>query len=616
MKAITEIPEQQFNIFKFIPIKLAPWLLAIIACVLYINTLPNQFALDDDLVFKDNKYVHQGISGIPKILTSDIFASYFEDYQVEQMLSGGRYRPLSQVSFAIEYQVFGTKPMVGHAINALLYGLLVSVMFTTLLRSFRLGPDLVLITTLLFAIHPVHTEVVANIKSRDEIFSLMFILLSFRYFFRYTDTGKMKYILFGGLAVFLALLSKEYAYVLLILLPIAISTFRPGKNEGSLLPSMLAFGAGAIIFTMMRLKFVGFEVIEQEEVLNNPYYFASPAEALATKVFVLLKYLLLLVFPHPLTADYSYPQIPYLNFASPMFWAAVIVYIALTGAGIYYSYKKHIMGFAIMTYLLFLFPVSNLLLDIGATMGERLLFHASLGFCLGVSYLLIQLYYKFNLNRVVIIAPVLLIVVAASAKTMARNRAWYDTDTLFLTDVKTTDKGIIANANAGDALVKKAFVEKDEVKKKSYLQDARKYTQRTLEVYPEFTNGRINMGLIEHLEGRDDSAMKHWSIGYKSLPQSPHFERLGKYFYEKGMIAASKDLRLGIYYIKMATELQPMRSEYIANLGGAYYTIQKYDSAMYCWEMALKINPNDAEALKGKNALLNAAYMQPQAQAK
>ena len=216
-----------------------------------------------------------------------------------------------------------------------------------------------------------------------------------------------------------------------------------------------------------------------------------------------------------------------------------------------------------------------------------------------------------------IIAPLLLIVVAASAKTMARNRAWYDTDTLFLTDVKTTAKGIIANANAGDALVKKAFEEKDEAKKKRYLVEGRAYTQKTLDVYPEFTNGRINMGLIEHMEGRDDSAMKQWMIGYKSLPQSPHFVRLGTYFYEKGMIAASKDLRQGIHYIKMATELQPMKSEYMANLGGAYYTIQKYDSAMYCWEMALKINPNDPEALKGKNALLNAAYMQqPQPQAK
>jgi cytochrome c-type biogenesis protein CcmH/NrfG len=609
MKAITEIPEQQFNIFKFIPLKLAPWLLAIIACVIYMNTLPNQFALDDDLVFKNNKYVQQGFSGIPTILTSDIFASYFEDYDVDQMLSGGRYRPLSQVTFAIEYQLFGAKPMTGHIINMLLYGLLIAILFKTLLRSFRMGPDVVFITTLLFAVHPVHTEVVANIKSRDEILSLMFILLSFRYYFSYTDTAKMKYLLFAGLMTFLALLSKEYAYVLLILLPVAISTFRQGKNEGKLLPVMLTFLSAAIVFSMMRYSIVGFQVIQLEEVLNNPYYNASPTEALATKVFVLLKYLLLLIFPHTLSADYSYPQIPYADFASPVFWISAIIYIGITAAGIYYTYKRHFMGFAILTYLLFLFPVSNLVLDIGATMGERLLFHASFGFCLAVSYLLVQLHHKFSLNSAMLTVPLLLILIAASAKTMQRNRAWYDTDTLFLTDVKTNTEGIIVNANAGDAMLKRSFAEKDPVKKKAQLNEARAYLKKTLIAYPEFVNGLVNMGLVEHQEGRNDTAMKYWLQAQKYLPQSPHFPRLATFFYEQGMIASSTDLRQGITYLKMATQLAPAKSEYMSNLGGAYYTIKNYDSAMYCWEAALRINPNDPEALKGKAAL---TYTTPQ----
>ncbi len=49
----------------------------------------------------------------------------------------------------------------------------------------------------------------------------------------------------------------------------------------------------------------------------------------------------------------------------------------------------------------------------------------------------------------------------------------------------------------------------------------------------------------------------------------------------------------------------------MTNLGGAYYTIQNYDRAMYCWEAALKINPNDAEALKGKAALTYATPQPP-----
>ncbi len=608
MAAITELPEQQFTIFKFIPVRLAPWLLAIVACLIYSNTLPNQFALDDDLVFKNNKYVQQGFKGIPTILTSDIFASYFEDYQVEQVLSGGRYRPLSQATFAIEHQFFGANPMVGHAVNMVLYGLLVFILFTVLLRSFRLSPDIVFIATLLFALHPIHTEVVANIKSRDEILSLLFILLSFRYFLNYIDTGKSLQLWLAGSSVFLAFLSKEYAYALVVLLPLAITTFRPmaKNNAGKMLPAMLMLLAATMVFTMIRYSVVGMNIIEQDDILNNPYLHATPVEALATKIFVLGKYLLLLLFPHPLSADYSYPHFPFLTFSSPMVLISLVIYLGLTGLGIYYAYKRHFMGFAILTFLLFLFPVSNLLVDIGATMGERLMFHPSLGFCLAISHLLVKLSQRYSLNKAFVIFPVLLISVAAVAKTMDRNRAWYNTNTLFLTDVKTVPKAVISNANAADALLAKAWVEKDSVKKQVLLVEARGYLDNALRPYPEFVNALVNLGLVQHLQGKNDSALANWMLGKKYLPQSPHFPKLGQYFFELGMTTANTNVSLAIQYLHMAAQLDG-KSEYWSNLGGAYFTIKQYDNAMACWDTALKINPNDPEAKKGKAALTYAA---------
>lgn len=602
MKAITEIPEQQFNIFKFIPVRLAPWLLAIVACLIYSNTLPNQFALDDDLVFKNNKYVQQGFKGLPKIMTSDIFASYFEDYQVEEMLSGGRYRPLSQATFAIEHQFFGTNAMVGHGVNMVLYGLLVFVLFTVLLRSFRLSPDIVFITTLLFALHPIHTEVVANIKSRDEILSLLFILLSFRHFFKYIDTGKGLQLLLAGVVTFLAFLSKEYAYAIIALMPLAVVTFRPSGNKGKMVPAMFMLLATTMVYTMIRVSIVGANILQQDDILNNPYLHASSDEALATKIFVLGKYLLLLLFPHPLSADYSYPHFPFLTFSSPMVLLSLVIYAGITVLGVYYAWKRHVMGFAILTFLLFTFPVSNLLIDIGATMGERLMFHPSLGFCLAISYLLIKLAQRYSLNMAVVILPLLLIAVAAVAKTMDRNRAWYDSDTLFLTDVKTVPKAVIANSNAADALIKKAWPEKDSVKKQALLTEARGYIHNALAPYPEFVNALVNLGTIQHLQGKNDSALATWLLGKKYLPQSPHFVKYAEYFYNLGMTTATIDINLAIQYLHMAAQLDG-KSEYWSNLGGAYFTIKQYDNAMACWETALKINPNDPEAKKGKAAL-------------
>ncbi|MDQ3111298.1 MAG: hypothetical protein M3R17_15530, partial [Bacteroidota bacterium] len=81
--------------------------IGIIAAVFYGSTYKNTYALDDDIIMKQNMYVQKGISGIPEILGNDAYKSYYESMGVEQQLEGGRYRPLSVVTFAIEQQIFG-----------------------------------------------------------------------------------------------------------------------------------------------------------------------------------------------------------------------------------------------------------------------------------------------------------------------------------------------------------------------------------------------------------------------------------------------------------------------------------------------------------------------------
>jgi tetratricopeptide (TPR) repeat protein len=593
-----------FRLFSFIPARFAPLLLAVLACIVYANSVPNQYALDDFLVLVENRYVQQGFEGLPTIFTSDIFASYFEDMGAEQVLSGGRYRPLAQATFAIEYQFFGLNPAVSHIVNVLLYGLLIYIMFIVLLRSFRLNTDLVFITCLLFAVHPVHTEVVSNIKSRDEILSLIFILLGFQKFFSYYDTAKLKHLVFAALFIFLAFLSKEYAYALVVLLPLALFIFRKPLVKKNLVTAMMVMDATAIAYTLIRISIVGFEVIEQNDVLNNPYLHASEEQALATKIFVLSKYLLLLVFPHPLSSDYSYPQIAYLDFGSWPVWLSLLLYITIAVIAFYYSAKKHLLGFALMFYLLCLFPVSNLLLDIGATMGERLIFHSSLGFCLVLGWLLVEMYHRFEMSKLAVIAPLLLVTTLAAGQAISRNPDWYNTDTLFLKDVQTVPLSVIANNNAADAIIKKADKEKDPVKKRAMLEKGRAYSLRALAPYPEFCNALINLGLAEHLTGQDDSAMKHWLLAKGYLPQSPHFPRLAEFFYNKGMNEGLNNVGNAKKYFRMSIGLDSTKSAPWSNLGGAYYTQQKYDSAFYCWQTALKINPSDAEAQRGYNALM------------
>src|ERR1017187_8512399 len=97
------------------------WLLLAIAMVVYGNSIFNNYALDDAMVITENAFTQKGISGIKDILTADTFFGFFKENT--NNVAGGRYRPLSLVTFALEYQFFGLSPHFSHFINILLFGL-------------------------------------------------------------------------------------------------------------------------------------------------------------------------------------------------------------------------------------------------------------------------------------------------------------------------------------------------------------------------------------------------------------------------------------------------------------------------------------------------------------
>ena len=233
-------------------------------------------------------------------------------------------------------------------------------------------------------IHPIHTEVVANVKGRDEILSFIFIMLTLAFALRHDEKGRLRDLALGMAAYFLALLSKEYGLTLLALLPLAFFVARRRSALESLRRT-LPFVLVAVAYVSLRIAAIGLNSATQTDVLSNPYIFASPAEALATKLAVLLRYLGLLFFPYPLVSDYSYRQITYVDFANPLPWLSLAVHAALLAWGVVLALRRDVRAFGVFFYLATLAIVSNLLLDIGAFMGERLVFHASFGFALVVA---------------------------------------------------------------------------------------------------------------------------------------------------------------------------------------------------------------------------------------
>ena len=194
-------------------------LFTLILVIFFGNTLQNGYSLDDEYAYTSNPLATNGLSDVKSIFTSQSF-----DYGSFKF----GYRPISVLSFAFENQFFGVDAKVSHSINLVLYLLITLLVFRVLIRLFpEEKAGLALFTSFLFLILPIHTEIVNNIKCRDELLMLLFGLVSVLLWIK----GKEKkgYYLFSILALLLAVLSKKSALVFLGIIPV-IEFFRSNGN--------------------------------------------------------------------------------------------------------------------------------------------------------------------------------------------------------------------------------------------------------------------------------------------------------------------------------------------------------------------------------------------------
>ena len=178
-------------------------LIAIIAFILYVQSTKHGYTLDDHKVIDENTVTTKGISGIPTLLKTDYWYGSGHDE-----LRGPVYRPTSMIVFAIAWQLFPNSPQVYHFINVLLYAITCGLIFLLLCECFKeQGLILPFVCSLLYATHPIHTEVVNYIKSLDEILCCLFGILSLRYLLRYASSGSKRHLALTGFAFLLSLIS-------------------------------------------------------------------------------------------------------------------------------------------------------------------------------------------------------------------------------------------------------------------------------------------------------------------------------------------------------------------------------------------------------------------------
>ena len=402
-------------------------ILTALAIMCYANTLTLHYALDDRMVILESKYtIKGGWDSVKAIFTEDTFSGYFG--ADKSIVTGGRYRPMSQLSYMIEFQLFGKDirerigdlddfynlhnaeheayfydtplPFVNHLMNLIFYLLLCLLIYEVLARIFPQSDDakwyqsLAFLATLLFAVHPIHTEVVANVKGRDEIFAMLGAFASLWCSLKYLDSRRWYWLVGSLLAFTFGIFSKENVITFLAVVPLAVFYCNySGKRAADYFITLIPLVFGSVFFVWVRYKVLGSMMPPDttSNILNNPYINATRAQQVATVLVTWGIYLKLLVFPHPLTHDYYPHQIAITDFSNPLVWLILTGCLLLVGYGVWKLRQKTVPAFGILYFIITFSITSNLLFNVGTFMNERFVFMPSIGFTLLVGWWIYRL---------------------------------------------------------------------------------------------------------------------------------------------------------------------------------------------------------------------------------
>jgi Flp pilus assembly protein TadD len=586
------------------------WLLFAITFILYANTLGHGFVLDDGLVILENAYTKAGLSGIVDILTHDTFHGYFQKEGMDTLVSGGRYRPVSQVLFALICQFFGENAFVFHLVNVLLYSLTVVVLFHTLrllLRDTReeIARNVPWMAALLFAVHPIHTEVVANIKSADEILALLGSLATLYYTLRSFDTGEKKWLLLAGVTFLLACLSKENAVAYIVLIPVAIRYFRSEKKSlmGHTWPVIAAFLAFFIIRGSI-LPWSSLAGTAPAELLNNPFLKDlngqlvpfSFTEKLATILFTLWKYLQLLIVPQPLTHDYYPRQVDVTSLTDPFVLLAVVLYGFIVYRTVRGIMRRDPESYGWLAFLLPLGVVSNLLFPIGTNMSERFVFMPSVGICLVAALLLERWQQRGGAARMLWISVLILF----SLKTFTRNFAWESNEKLYRADIAVSDRSIKLQIAYAQVLLERARETEDAAGKTAFVQEGLKHINSALALYPDFPTALVIRGnLYAEAKKYPEAIADHRKVFAGAPDNVVNGERLATTLRGAGLDAGQlkRDFASSRVYLNEAWQINPRDPETARLLGVLNMVQGDRDAALEWFQKGEAVAGEDAAAL-------------------
>lgn len=616
-------------------------LLGLVSFVLYSNTFSHRFVLDDHGIIKNNKITKAAVSweNTKTIFSTPLRKGDFSD------LENSLYRPFVKLLFNIEWNVFdaNTNSFEAahsfHVVNVFLYALLCMLLFATLYDMFKKSWVLAFIATLLFAVHPMHAEVVANIKSGDEILSLMGIVIALRCMQLYFSKQKVYWLVLAVLGFLMGLYSKESTVVAVAIFPIFLYFYTPATLKQNITFSSIMLCCAVLFIISRHVALSGYPEPSPTSALDNYLVLTKGAERFSSAVNTLGFYIYTYFVPHPLSCDYSYSSLKPVPLSNPGFIVSFLLFAAGLMYAIYKFKQKNIMVFGILWFFITMSITSNVFFLIGTSFGERLFFAPSLGITLLVVGLLALLAKKAEAekssitqqfsNYKVAFGVVFIVSIIYSVKTYARNNDWRSDYELFARDIEHFPNSTHLLFYMGNHL---SGTERKEVLtdimsqlgfnqnqiNDSVTKESRKsidYFNRALSIYPALPpDGYNQLGKAYFNNNNLDSALKYYQLANSQDSTNGIFiNNIGTIYYNRGIATmnqgnAAQNVELRNEGIRLLEQSFPFfkkahikdttESDFMNNIGCVFGTLGAADSAIYWFERALAKDSMDLTSIQ------------------
>ncbi len=384
-----------------------------VAALVYANAYRNDWALDDMGAVRNNPAAHS-IEAAWEARFSTYWHAIGQD-------TAGLYRPAVVMSYALDWTIAGDRPWWFHIINVLLHALVTGLV--VVVAAAWLPPVGGLVAGLVFAVHPLHVEAVANVVGRAEILAAAGLLLAVLAFRRYRESdserGRVGWFAATLAAVLLALLSKEHGAVAVAIL--ALDAFlarerarrpRPRPVGGLLIAVLALTMAWFVVWHAVAAQYVGSSAATSLRYL-------SLGERLATMLPVYLEVMRLLTWPLQLAHDYNpqlIPQRTEFGAIAALGLATVSAVLALAALCLR---RAPAVSFGVLLGLLTYAPTANVLFASGTLLGERTLYLAAGAPALAAGWLVVH--YERRRIALIVVSAFLLVY---SVRTFTRTPFW------------------------------------------------------------------------------------------------------------------------------------------------------------------------------------------------